>query len=96
MKLNILKNLKVIENNNLICSFSHSELVLKKNLDVMENRSVFLEYRVNDTTYPGPQGTVLLHFNITILPVQIHFTNSTYVFTLSRRASLYAQVHAGV
>ncbi|XP_024863407.2 proto-oncogene tyrosine-protein kinase receptor Ret isoform X2 [Kryptolebias marmoratus] len=68
------------------------QLVLKKNLHVTENRSVYLEYRVNDTSYPGLEGTVLLHFNVTILPVQIHFANRTYVFTLSRRASLYAQV----
>ncbi|XP_072292708.1 proto-oncogene tyrosine-protein kinase receptor Ret isoform X2 [Eucyclogobius newberryi] len=68
------------------------QLVLKRSLFVNENRSVQLHYLVNDTTYPGPRGTVLLHFNVTILPVQILFPNVTQVFTVSRRASGYAQV----
>lgn len=69
-----------------------SELVLKRNLHVTENRTLQLDYLVNDTTYPGLEGTVLLHFNVTILPVQIHFPNVTHIFTVSRRASPYAQV----
>lgn len=69
-----------------------SELVLKRNLFVNESRTVQLDYLVNDTTYPGLEGTVLLHFNVTILPVQIHFPNVTLMFTLTRRASVYAQV----
>lgn len=68
------------------------ELVLKRNLYVTENRTVQLDYLVNDTTYPGLEGTVLLHFNVTILPVHIHFANITHVFSLTRRASDYAQV----
>ncbi|XP_072247477.1 proto-oncogene tyrosine-protein kinase receptor Ret [Leuresthes tenuis] len=68
------------------------QLVLKRNLYVTENRSVYLDYLVNDTTYPGLEGTVLLHFNVTILPVNILFTNITHMFTVSRRASVYAQV----
>lgn len=68
------------------------ELVLKRNLCVTENRTVQLDYQVNDTTYPGLEGTVLLHFNVTILPVHIHFTNITHMFSLTRRASDYAQV----
>ncbi|KAM3863431.1 proto-oncogene tyrosine-protein kinase receptor Ret [Diretmus argenteus] len=68
------------------------QLVLKRNLYVTENRTLQLDYLVNDTTYPGPEGTVLLHYNITILPVPIRFTNITYLFTLTRRASPYAQV----
>lgn len=68
------------------------ELVLKRNLYVTENRTLQLDYRVNDTTYPGLEGTVLLHFNVTILPVHIQFANITHMFTLTRRASLYAQV----
>ncbi|XP_062257283.1 proto-oncogene tyrosine-protein kinase receptor Ret [Platichthys flesus] len=68
------------------------QLVLKRNLYVNENRSVQLDYLVNDTTYPGLEGTVLLHFNITILPVHIRFANITHMFTLTRRASAYAQV----
>uniref|UniRef100_A0A3B3WST2 Proto-oncogene tyrosine-protein kinase receptor Ret n=1 Tax=Poecilia mexicana TaxID=48701 RepID=A0A3B3WST2_9TELE len=68
------------------------QLILKRNLDITENRTVFLDYLVNDTTYPGLEGTVLLHFNVTILPVQIRFANITHVFTLPRKASVYAQV----
>ncbi|XP_033835766.1 proto-oncogene tyrosine-protein kinase receptor Ret [Periophthalmus magnuspinnatus] len=68
------------------------QLVLKRSLFVNENRTVQLHYLVNDTTYPGLTGTVLLHFNVTILPVQILFPNVTQVFTVFRRASVYAQV----
>uniref|UniRef100_A0A8C6SER6 Proto-oncogene tyrosine-protein kinase receptor Ret n=1 Tax=Neogobius melanostomus TaxID=47308 RepID=A0A8C6SER6_9GOBI len=68
------------------------QLKLKRSLVVNENRSVQLHYLVNDTTYPGLRGSVLLHFNVTILPVQIQFPNVTQVFTVSRRASVYAQV----
>lgn len=68
------------------------ELVLKKNLYVTENRTLQLDYLVNDTTYPGLEGTVLLHFNVTILPVHIRFANITHMYTLTRRASVYAQV----
>uniref|UniRef100_A0A3Q1IAP7 Proto-oncogene tyrosine-protein kinase receptor Ret n=1 Tax=Anabas testudineus TaxID=64144 RepID=A0A3Q1IAP7_ANATE len=68
------------------------QLVLKRNLCVTENRTVQLDYQVNDTTYPGLEGTVLLHFNVTILPVHIHFANITHMFSLTRRASDYAQV----
>ncbi|XP_056147309.1 proto-oncogene tyrosine-protein kinase receptor Ret [Lampris incognitus] len=67
-------------------------LVLKRNLYVTENRTLQLDYLVNDTTYPGPEGTVMLHYNITILPVPIRFTNASYYFTLTRRASVYAQI----
>lgn len=70
------------------------DLVLKRNLIVTENRTLQLDYLVNDTTYPGLEGTVLLHFNVTILPVHISFSNITLVFPVTRRASLYAQVLA--
>ncbi|XP_061602024.1 proto-oncogene tyrosine-protein kinase receptor Ret isoform X1 [Cololabis saira] len=73
-------------------SVHNYHLVLKRNLDVTENRSVYLDYLVNDTTYPGVEGTVLLHFNVTILPVVLSFANVTPVFTVSRKASVYAQV----
>lgn len=69
-----------------------SELVLKRDLYVTENRTLQLDYLVNDTTYPGLEGTVSLHFNVTILPVHIRFANITHMFTLTRRASFYAQV----
>lgn len=68
------------------------ELVLKRNLCVTENRTLQLDYLVSNTTYPGLEGTVLLHFNVTILPVHIRFANITHIFTLTRRASVYAQV----
>ncbi|XP_073338370.1 proto-oncogene tyrosine-protein kinase receptor Ret [Pagrus major] len=68
------------------------KLVLKRNLCVTENRTLQLDYLVNDTTYPGLEGTVVLHFNVTILPVHINFSNVTHMFTLTRRASVYAQV----
>uniref|UniRef100_A0A665TRJ8 Proto-oncogene tyrosine-protein kinase receptor Ret n=1 Tax=Echeneis naucrates TaxID=173247 RepID=A0A665TRJ8_ECHNA len=68
------------------------QLVLKRNLHVNENRTVQLDYLVNDTSYPGVEGTVLLHFNVTIYPVQIRFANITQMFTLMRRASVYTQV----
>lgn len=68
------------------------QLVLKRSLVVNESGSVQLHYQVTDTTYPGLKGSVLLHFNVTVLPVHIQFSNITQVFTLSRRASVYAQV----
>lgn len=67
-------------------------LFLKRNLNVTENFSLQLDYLVNDTNYPGPEGTVQLHFNVTVLPVHIHFPNVTLTFTLTRRAAVYAQV----
>lgn len=69
-----------------------SELKLSQNVSVTETRSFQLDYLVNDSTFPGPEGTVLLHFNVTILPVPIRFTNITYVFGLSRKSTTYAQV----
>lgn len=69
-----------------------SELKLIQNVSVTETRSFQLDYLVNDTTFPGPEGTVLLHFNVTILPVPIRFTNITFVFGLSRKSTTYAQV----
>lgn len=74
------------------CCASLLELILKRNLLVTENRNVQLDYLVNDTAYPGLDATVLLHFNVTILPVHIRFENITHIFTLMRRASIYAQV----
>ncbi|XP_062319953.1 proto-oncogene tyrosine-protein kinase receptor Ret isoform X2 [Osmerus eperlanus] len=67
-------------------------LKLNRSLSVTENRTFQLPYLVNDTTYPGPDGTVMLHYNITITPVPIRFTNVTYLFPLTRRSSVYAQV----
>ncbi|KAI7805213.1 proto-oncogene tyrosine-protein kinase receptor Ret [Triplophysa rosa] len=68
------------------------KLKLSQNVSVTETRSFQLDYLVNDTTFPGPEGTVLLHFNVTILPVPIRFTNITFVFGLSRKSTTYAQI----
>ncbi|TRZ04006.1 hypothetical protein DNTS_001160 [Danionella cerebrum] len=68
------------------------KLKLSQNLSVTEQRSFQLDYLVNDTTFPGPEGTVLLHFNVTILPVPIHFSNNTYFFTVSPKATTYSQI----
>ncbi|KAG7462781.1 hypothetical protein MATL_G00188420 [Megalops atlanticus] len=68
------------------------KLVLNKDIPVTEKRSLQLDYLVNDTTFAGPEGTVMLHFNVTILPVQIAFTNITYRFMLSRKAASYSQI----
>ncbi|XP_018536505.1 proto-oncogene tyrosine-protein kinase receptor Ret [Lates calcarifer] len=68
------------------------QLVLKRSLYVNETRTLQLDYLVNDTTYPGLEGTVLLHFNVTVLPVHVRFANITQMFTVTRRASVYAQV----
>uniref|UniRef100_A0A671NWF0 Proto-oncogene tyrosine-protein kinase receptor Ret n=1 Tax=Sinocyclocheilus anshuiensis TaxID=1608454 RepID=A0A671NWF0_9TELE len=68
------------------------KLKLSQNLSVTEQRSFQLDYLVNDTTFPGPEGTVLLHFNVTILPVPIHFSNITYFFTVSLKATTYSQI----
>ncbi|XP_067242391.1 proto-oncogene tyrosine-protein kinase receptor Ret [Chanodichthys erythropterus] len=68
------------------------KLKLSQNLSVTEQRSFQLDYLVNDTTFPGPEGTVLLHFNVTILPVPIRFSNITYYFTLSKKATTYSQI----
>uniref|UniRef100_A0A671PIG2 Proto-oncogene tyrosine-protein kinase receptor Ret n=1 Tax=Sinocyclocheilus anshuiensis TaxID=1608454 RepID=A0A671PIG2_9TELE len=68
------------------------KLKLSQNLSVTEQRSFQLDYLLNDTTFPGPEGTVLLHFNVTILPVSIHFSNVTYFFTVSLKATTYSQI----
>nr|CAA64146.1 receptor tyrosine kinase [Danio rerio] len=68
------------------------KLNLSQNLSVTEQRSFLLGYLVNDTTFPGPEGTVLLHFNVTVLPVPIRFSNVTYSFTVSQKATTYSQI----
>lgn len=75
-----------------ICPLN-AELVLRRHLYVTENHTLQLHYLVNDTTYPGLEGTALLHFNVTILPVHIQFSNISLMFPVTRRASVYAQVH---
>ncbi|XP_035387726.1 proto-oncogene tyrosine-protein kinase receptor Ret isoform X2 [Electrophorus electricus] len=68
------------------------KLSLSTNVSVEDKRSFQLAYLVNDTTYPGTEGTVMLHFNVTVLPVTIHFSNITYFFVLSRKATAYSQI----
>ncbi|XP_052007438.1 proto-oncogene tyrosine-protein kinase receptor Ret isoform X2 [Xyrauchen texanus] len=68
------------------------KLKLSQNVSVTETRSFLLDYLVNDTTFPGPEGTVMLHFNVTVLPVPINFTNITYFFTMSRKSTTYSQI----
>lgn len=36
----------------------------------------------------------MLHFNVSILPVSIQFSNITYQFTVNRNAERFAQVRA--
>ncbi|KAJ8412814.1 hypothetical protein AAFF_G00117650 [Aldrovandia affinis] len=67
-------------------------LILNRDLLVTEKRSFQVDYLVNDTTFPGPEGTVMLHFNVTILPVHISFSNVTYRIMLSRKSATFAQV----
>lgn len=57
-----------------------------------EKRSFQLDYLISDTMFRGPEGTVMLHFNVTILPVPIRFSNITYFFVLSRKSMTYSQV----
>ncbi|MCJ8730504.1 hypothetical protein PDJAM_G00185210 [Pangasius djambal] len=68
------------------------KLRLIRNISVDEKRSFQLDYLVNDTTFQGPEGTVMLHFNVTILPVSISFSNVTYFFVLSRKSMTYSQI----
>ncbi|KAI1894719.1 hypothetical protein AGOR_G00118640 [Albula goreensis] len=78
--------------NNVRATVHEYRLNLTKDLLVTEKRSFQLDYLINDTTYSGPEGTVLLHFNVTILPVHISFSNVTYRFMLSRKSATFAQV----
>ncbi|GAB0192344.1 proto-oncogene tyrosine-protein kinase receptor Ret [Grus japonensis] len=68
------------------------KLVLNKSISVTEHRSFQLDVLVNDTEFPGPERSVMLHFNVSILPVSIQFPNVTYQFTVNRNAERFAQV----
>lgn len=76
----------------MFCLCPCAELRLNRNISVDETRSFQLDYLVNDTTFRGPEGTVMLHFNVTIFPVAISFSNITYFFVLSRKSMTYSQV----
>lgn len=67
-------------------------LVLNRSLSILENRAVQLAVLVNDSDFQGPgEGVLLLHFNVSVLPVSLHLP-SAYSFAVSRRAHRFAQV----
>ncbi|XP_064419146.1 proto-oncogene tyrosine-protein kinase receptor Ret [Latimeria chalumnae] len=68
------------------------KLVLNKTLPAMESQSLRLDVLVNDTEFHGPEGALVLHFNVTILPVLLEFPNTTYQLTVNRNAERFAQI----
>uniref|UniRef100_A0A8C8RUE3 Proto-oncogene tyrosine-protein kinase receptor Ret n=1 Tax=Pelusios castaneus TaxID=367368 RepID=A0A8C8RUE3_9SAUR len=68
------------------------KLVLNKNISVTENRSFQLDVLVNDTEFQGPERSLMLHFNVSILPVSIQFPNVTYQFMVNRNAERFAHI----
>uniref|UniRef100_A0A8D1PMG3 Proto-oncogene tyrosine-protein kinase receptor Ret n=1 Tax=Sus scrofa TaxID=9823 RepID=A0A8D1PMG3_PIG len=67
-------------------------LVLNRSLSILENRAVQLAVLVNDSDFQGPgEGVLLLHFNVSVLPVSLHLP-SAYSFAVSRRAHRFAQI----
>ncbi|KAJ6661650.1 hypothetical protein lerEdw1_013889, partial [Lerista edwardsae] len=68
------------------------KLVLNKNMSVTESRSFQLDVVVNDTEYKGPDKSLLLHFNVSILPINIQFSNMTYQFRINRNAANFSQI----
>ncbi|KAG8135202.1 hypothetical protein E2320_008244 [Naja naja] len=69
-----------------------SKLILNRTVSITESRSLLLDVIVNDTTYPGPDKSLMLHFNVSILPVFIQFSNPTYQFTVNRNAANFSQI----
>ncbi|KAF6111089.1 ret proto-oncogene [Phyllostomus discolor] len=80
-------------NGSLIRATVHDyRLVLNRSLPISESRTLQLAVLVNDSDFQGPgKGTLLLHFNVSVLPVSLHLP-SAYSFTLNRRARHFAQV----
>ncbi|XP_053778759.1 proto-oncogene tyrosine-protein kinase receptor Ret isoform X5 [Desmodus rotundus] len=80
-------------NGSLIRATVHDyRLVLNRSLPISESRTLHLAVLVNDSDFQGPgKGTLLLHFNVSVLPVSLHLP-SAYSFTLNRRARRFAQV----
>ncbi|GCB64320.1 hypothetical protein scyTo_0004583 [Scyliorhinus torazame] len=68
------------------------ELILKKNLSISENRSFSLDVLVRDTEYSGPNNSVMLHFNVSVQPIIIEFTEKTFHFSLNRNAGRSAKI----
>lgn len=58
----------------------------------MESRAFQLDVIVNDTEYKGPDKSLILHFNVSILPINIQFSNVTYNFRIHRNAAIFSQV----
>ncbi|XP_028917087.1 proto-oncogene tyrosine-protein kinase receptor Ret [Ornithorhynchus anatinus] len=83
----------VNSNGSLVRATQHEyRLVLNRSFPITESRSVQVDVLVNDTDFQGPEGSLLLHFNVTILPVSIRFQNSSYSFSVNRNAHQYAQI----
>uniref|UniRef100_A0A8D0HEW8 Proto-oncogene tyrosine-protein kinase receptor Ret n=1 Tax=Sphenodon punctatus TaxID=8508 RepID=A0A8D0HEW8_SPHPU len=68
------------------------KLLLNRSIPVTENRSFQLDVLVNDTEFHGSDGSLMLHFNVSILPVVIQFPNVTYQFMVNRNAERFAQI----
>ncbi|XP_043753903.1 LOW QUALITY PROTEIN: proto-oncogene tyrosine-protein kinase receptor Ret-like [Cervus elaphus] len=67
-------------------------LVLNRSLPISESWAVQLAVLVNDSDFQGPgEGVVLLHFNVSMLPVSLRLP-SAYSFSVSRRAHRFAQI----
>eukprot|EP00079_Xenopus_tropicalis_P009689 XP_002933941.2 PREDICTED: proto-oncogene tyrosine-protein kinase receptor Ret isoform X2 [Xenopus tropicalis] len=78
---------------NLIRGTLHEyRLVLNKTMPITRNGSLLVSVLVNDTEFHGPNGDVMLYFNVTILPVEIRFPNISYQYTVNRNADRYAQI----
>ncbi|KAM6443115.1 proto-oncogene tyrosine-protein kinase receptor Ret isoform 1-T1 [Liasis olivaceus] len=68
------------------------KLILNKNISITESRSFLLDVIVNDTEYQGPDKSLILHFNVSILPILIQFSNPMYQFTVNRNAANFSQI----
>ncbi|XP_075073239.1 proto-oncogene tyrosine-protein kinase receptor Ret [Mixophyes fleayi] len=68
------------------------KLLLKQGISIARNTSIQVILLVNDTEYHGPEGELMLYFNVTIRPVEIRFPNISYQFTLNRNANRFAQI----
>ncbi|MGH0127440.1 UNVERIFIED_CONTAM: hypothetical protein FKN15_054631 [Acipenser sinensis] len=68
------------------------KLVLNRSLPTTESRSLQLHVLVNDTEFQGPGGSLVLHFNVTILPVSIVFANTSFLFRIHNKAAQFAQI----
>ncbi|XP_055976589.1 proto-oncogene tyrosine-protein kinase receptor Ret [Sorex fumeus] len=67
-------------------------LVLNRSVPISESHTLQLTVLVNDSDFQGPgEGILLLHFNVSVLPISLRLP-SPYAFTVSRRASRFAQV----